>query len=112
MGIRAPLAFTLPGGEAQEDGASRTDSLTQGVHQNPGWGAGKPCPLVHNRRQRGLTYPLQPSRMVSDPHWTTPDHTGETCLILRENHGPRDSQKEDLGTKKDRIWPCSWHRAL
>lgn len=38
MGIRAPLAFTLPGEEAQEDGASRTESLTQSPSKPRGGG--------------------------------------------------------------------------
>lgn len=38
MDIRAPLAFTLPGGEAQEDGASRAESLTQSPPKPRGGG--------------------------------------------------------------------------
>lgn len=45
--IRVPLAFTLPGGEAQEDMASREPAPEP---QNPGGGvgAGKLCPLAHS----------------------------------------------------------------
>lgn len=80
--IRAPLAFTLPGGEAQEDGASRVSDSEPWRLENQGVGAGKPCHLAHS---------LGPGFGLSSPtfhdglrhHWTLLTTLGKACLGLQ-----------------------------